>query len=185
MGTSLSVTTIVSSKFLFMGIWPSILQGPVGKGYSTDFFLLADWQADIPQHTPRQRTEKLSTKIYTVFDINSKKSRTICWQLFSFFARGYVRVCLLAKQSVGGSQINNLFQRVPEVCFLYKTQEIDRISSWAPTSTRSYSGASCAASTLPSSAHTTAAAQCSTTPTRRLPSTRRKNSHDHAMGSIL
>ena len=41
-----------------------ILQGPVGKGYASDFLLLlTDWQADIPEHTSRQRTEKWSINI--------------------------------------------------------------------------------------------------------------------------
>ena len=36
--------------------------------------------------------------------------------IFQLFVWGYVQVCLLASQSVGGSQMSTLFLRVPEVC---------------------------------------------------------------------
>ena len=50
-----------------------ILQEPVGKGYSFDFLLLTDWQADIPEHAARKRREKLSTNISTLLTVNSKE----------------------------------------------------------------------------------------------------------------
>ena len=36
-----------------------------------DFLLLTDLQADVPEHTPRQKTEKLSTDISTLLAVYS------------------------------------------------------------------------------------------------------------------
>ena len=42
---------------------------PVGKGYSSDFLLLTDWQAVIPEHTPREKTENMLSNIITLLAV--------------------------------------------------------------------------------------------------------------------
>ena len=65
--------SVSQEKFRYACANTVILQEPVGKGYpsGSDFLLPTDWQAGIPELTPRQRAEKLPIQMYTILAANS------------------------------------------------------------------------------------------------------------------
>ena len=74
----------------------------------------------------------MSTHILTLLAVNScKRQGELKYLLttFQFFVWGYVQVCLIASQSVGGSQRSNLFTRVPEVCRQCQSAHMSKMRS--------------------------------------------------------